>query len=493
MFRLGPFMGGCEPLRLPGPPFIMRRYAPMILGLGCTLALVVACFHAVFFRGHQFAYRDSGHFYYPLYRVVQQEWEAGRWPLWNPRQNGGTPLLGMPMAAVLYPGKLIYAAMPYHLAARYYVLAHTIVALLGMLALGRALGLSAIGASIAAIGYAFGAPVLSQYSNVIFLVGAAWLPRGFRAIHRIVAMKTRWGILELAVVLALQVLGGDPEAALLDRRRRGLYAGVLAFAREHPGGDVTRSCTRVRHADADRGVRLGCPGDRGGLWRAQGRGAAWLWLSGFLGPGVGLGLVLLVSVWRSGGWRRLGPSSALRAPSPGGRRCDDVRATGVSPGILGGLVMAVLLAMALSAAQLGPTLELAARSTRMRGLSGSALYDFSVEPYRLAEAIWPHVFGLEVPENRCWIQAIPPAGERMLWSPSLYVGGIVLVLALGAAGLRGGPPWRSLVDDARGDRRDRRDGQVRGAALVGTMDSGGRRPGWDRTIRPAAPNASTGS
>src|SRR5262249_26792685 len=92
---------------------MMHRSAPLLLGLGCTLALVLSCFHAVLFQGEQFAYRDAGHFYYPLYRVVQQEWAAGRWPLWNPWQNGGAPLLGMPMAAVLYPGKLIYALLPY--------------------------------------------------------------------------------------------------------------------------------------------------------------------------------------------------------------------------------------------------------------------------------------------------------------------------------------------------------------------------------------------
>src|SRR5262249_48289315 len=92
---------------------MMHRSSPLLLGLGCSLALVLSCFHAVLFQGDQFAYRDAGHFYYPLYRVVQQEWAAGRWPLWNPWQNGGAPLLGMPMAAVLYPGKLIYALLPY--------------------------------------------------------------------------------------------------------------------------------------------------------------------------------------------------------------------------------------------------------------------------------------------------------------------------------------------------------------------------------------------
>ena len=49
----------------------------------------------------------------------------------TPGQNGGAPLLGNPMAAVLYPGKVLYAVLPYAWAARVYVIAHTIIAFLG--------------------------------------------------------------------------------------------------------------------------------------------------------------------------------------------------------------------------------------------------------------------------------------------------------------------------------------------------------------------------
>ncbi len=87
----------------------MRRAALPLIGLVCSLALLGACYRAVLFEGGQFAYRDAAHFYYPLYLRVQQEWSAGRWPLWDTGQNGGMPLLGNPMAAVLYPGK---ACMP---------------------------------------------------------------------------------------------------------------------------------------------------------------------------------------------------------------------------------------------------------------------------------------------------------------------------------------------------------------------------------------------
>src|SRR3954451_16423779 len=95
---------------------------------GSFAALFLICFGEVLFKGGQFGYRDAGHFYYPLYQRVQAEWDAGRWPLWEPEENSGMPLLGNPTAAVLYPGKLIYTLLPYAWAARVYIIAHAALA-----------------------------------------------------------------------------------------------------------------------------------------------------------------------------------------------------------------------------------------------------------------------------------------------------------------------------------------------------------------------------
>src|SRR5262249_49978624 len=110
----------------PARHFPLRAIEP-----GCVLALVVACFGPVPLNTRQFSPRYAGEFYYPLYQRVQEEWRAGRWPLWEPGENGGVPLLGNPSAAVLYPGKLVYA-LPYAWAARVYVVMHVVVAFAAM-------------------------------------------------------------------------------------------------------------------------------------------------------------------------------------------------------------------------------------------------------------------------------------------------------------------------------------------------------------------------
>ncbi len=70
-------------------PSCDRAVVPL-LGLGGFLALLLVCYRPVLFNDAQFASANASYFY-PLDLRVQQEWEAGRWPLWDPGHNGGSP------------------------------------------------------------------------------------------------------------------------------------------------------------------------------------------------------------------------------------------------------------------------------------------------------------------------------------------------------------------------------------------------------------------
>ena len=167
-----------SPLDETGGRSRTSRMATGGLTLACLGGLVLACFGAVLFRDCQIAFRDAGNFYYPLYLRVQQEWQAGRWPLWAPEENAGIPLLGHPTTAVLYPGKVIYAPLPYAWAARIYAIAHVLLAFAAMWSMLRDLAGFEHGGGAGGLAYAFGAPVLSQACNIIFLVGASSAPLG---------------------------------------------------------------------------------------------------------------------------------------------------------------------------------------------------------------------------------------------------------------------------------------------------------------------------
>jgi hypothetical protein len=322
----------------------------VVLELAAVAVLVSACFGPTFLGDRQFAFRDSAHYYYPLYQRVQQEWDAGRWPLWAPEINGGSPLLADPTAAVLYPGKLVFALLPYAWALRFYVAAHVLLAYATMRAAARNWEISPIGSALAGQAYAFGAPILFQYSNVVFLVGAAWAPLAFWGADRWIRQDRRGGLGALALVLTLQFLGGDAEVAYL--------SAVCALG-------YAAGCSTVR--------------TRRGLVR-----------------------------------------SAIR---------------------FGGVALAVGLALLVSGAQLVPALEYATHSLRGASLRTSQSLRFSLPPLRLAEWIWPIVSGNIQRGNRAWIRALPPASTDAMWEPTLYMGGLTIVLSLSAAGFRDRPGW----------------------------------------------------
>jgi len=388
----------------------MHRADLSLFGLGCFLGLLIIIYRPVLFEDGQFAFGDSGLFYYPLNLRVQQEWNAGRWPMWNPGQNGGEPLLGNPMAAVLYPGKAIYALLPYAWAARIYVIAHTIIAFFGLLALARSFGVSQEGSCLGGLSYAFGGPVLCLYSNVIYLVGAAWIPWGLRATDRLLRRRRRSGLAELAAVLALQVLGGDPEGAYLTVLCGAGYAVLLA-AKDRGGPlpklrwpwPVGALCIWVM-------ATLGTASARIVWFESTARNVAVLliWIA-----------IVLGMAWH---WYRR-PGEARLAP------------------LLARILFACTLALALAAAQLVPAVEFSRQSQRAGKIVPTEMYAFSLDLSRVVEFIWPNVYGTTSPEYLSWFQAVPPVGEHQLWVDSLYIGGLSLVLAMSATRFRGGPPW----------------------------------------------------
>jgi hypothetical protein len=425
----------------------MNRFLALAVGLGCTVALVVACFGSALLKGEQFGYRDAAHFYYPLYLRVQQEWEAGRIPLWEPEENGGMPLLGNPTAAVLYPGKILYGLFSYDWAARLYIVAHTLLALGLMYALLRAWSVSQTGASLGGLSYAFGAPVLFQYCNVTFLVGAAWVPLGILGADLWVRLGRRSGLVWLAISLAMQAVGGELQSAYVTGLCGAGYALGSSWAARRPRWQPST------------GSIFGLAVLAIGLWIAVSLALAW-WLPGAIRPRPGVSTRLLKPTpeWippqlfpGRGGWTWL---SSVRLWRTLVRvawvvvgliwmvRWARRRRTAPGDRALAGLLGAAVLAFALIGPQILPVLEYGGLTVRAVPDSPHEIFPFSLEPYRILELVWPNIFGSSFGANRSWLLFIPPAHPPKFWVPSLYIGGAALVLAVGAATVRRGDPRR---------------------------------------------------
>lgn len=367
------------------------------------------------------AYRDTTHFYYPLYAWISQCWSRGELPLWNPQENMGVPVMAEATSAVFYPAQLIFTIpLPYPFKFNLYLLSHFLLAALGAYVLARRLlatrdpafcqeeaslggrgptnpadsgnerpdqggtrSLSCLAAGLCGASYAFGGVVLFQYCNVVFLVGAAWLPFALLAADRMFSShRFSWSVM-LGVCLALMVLGGDPQMA---------YNTVLLSA-----------------------------------------------LLGVLGP-YGLGSPAV------------SPDGPAR-PAPPARR----------PRALLMLAGAVVIGVSLSAVQVFPSLSVAFGSDRAathgseslverlffsppRGTHQERIYDFSVAPWRVMECLWPNVSGQMFPVNRRWLSALRAEGR--IWTPTLYLGLMPLLFALMMWRVRtrdGHVRWLSLV------------------------------------------------
>lgn len=393
------------------------------MALGVIAALFLALFIPVLgwgiFPERNFVYRDAGHFYYPYFQQVQREWEAGRVPLWDPRDSGGMPLAANPTASAFYPLKLLFL-LPYPTAYRWYLIGHVGFAALAAFLAARGLGLGAWGAGTAALAYGFGGFVFFQLYNVVFLVGAAWLPLVALAVDRLVRRPSAGWALGLGASLALMVLGGDPQAAYL-----AALAAIAYLVGFHSGAR-----RGALHLLALAGV--GFTLTQAGIWWPR-LVLAWRDHADPLAPlrsapaRIGLWAVIALVAF---GWlfrsRRLflGHRPFVRSASL--------------------LVAAGVVAALLAAVQILPTLELVRQTDRAAPEAPHEPVAFSFFPARTIELFFPNFFGPQLPVHGRWL-----GWDRLeggIWFPSLYFGLIPALLALGSFRLfRGDPTVRWLT------------------------------------------------
>lgn len=342
------------------------------------------------------AYRDTADFYYPLFRFERDEWRAGRVPLWNPYSNLGMPLAATGTASTFYPGKLLFhLPLDYDTAFRLYLVGHLLLAAGSAYRLARCCSASVTAAGVAAISYAFCGNVLFQHANIVFLMSAAWLPLAVEAALRMFRGRSlRWAA-ALGAVMALMILGGDPQAAY--------HAGLLAAA---GALFIAGGVQRVSSGPQPGGVR-----------RARWSGR---WGSlGLLSVAAGVAFMLAAV--------QILPSAEMTARS-------DRAATGTARSLYE-------IPAALGRDQRQSPIVAGLLCRLEAGTHHERAYRYSLAPWRLTEYVWPNSSGRQFPIHRRWLDAAD--GENLVWVPSLYMGLLPLVLALAAFGLRRGDPLRA--------------------------------------------------
>ena len=327
-------------------------------------------------------FRDSAYMYFPMFEAVDAAWAAGKVPLWNPFCNFGMPLVADGTSSVFYPGKVIFAARFLDYPSRYgiYLGLHVLWSAVGTYWLARAMRCRRSGATIAAIAFAFGAPVVFQTTNVIYLVSASWLPIAVLGVWRFLnTQQIVWSLLA-AMACAMIILGGDPQMVY----HTGLIAAasIAWFGFSVAIGLITPR--RNRRQDIKQDLRI------------FGRQIVCL-----LCMVVATTLMAAIQLW---------PTAQLAARSERGEQNH-----------------AVNLYSTLQQDDTGQRKPFEPLLKNSDVIVGQ--YEFSLPPWSLIEMVAPNVSGKPFPVNARWSDRLA-AGDRM-WYPSLYIGLVTLLFAVG--------------------------------------------------------------
>ncbi len=339
------------------------------------------------------AFRDGGHFYFPLLSWLAEQHRAGEFPLWNPYDGLGAPVAGDSSSALFYPGRVVFflsgsAAFRYHV----YVIGHLAGCAIAAGWLARRWKCSYPAATLAGLAYAFSGNVLFQVYNVIFLVGACWLPLALAGGWDVAQGRSRRGALLLVPALAMMILGGDPQMAV-----HALLATV-----------VLGCCTPMTS------------------WAARRHQFATL--------AIALSITIAATA---------ALAAAQIVPSVIASRQSE-RAFSDRPR---SLWQAVRYLPTTEGRQLAVDGLVAPTQP---GTFDNSVYEFSVPPWRAIEFVWPNASGAYFPTSCRWLLAVD--GEGRIWAPNLYFGLLPLLLFLVLLicsykwkGLIAAGPWRGLL------------------------------------------------
>ncbi len=190
---------------------------------------------ALFYRRYLFEGLVPGSYDFQNYAFANlshlyQALAEGRLPLWDPFRYLGVPFLANPQAGVLYPVNLAFFWLEPIYALTAAVVIHSWIAGIGMIVFARSsLRCGWIGALVAGLAFAFGGYMAARIGLPNQLAVIAWLPWILLVGDRLMERPRLLGTAILAMLLALQYLGGHFQAQYISLALCGLYLAARAF------------------------------------------------------------------------------------------------------------------------------------------------------------------------------------------------------------------------------------------------------------------------
>ncbi|MBM4000331.1 MAG: YfhO family protein [Planctomycetes bacterium] len=220
-----------------------RAAVPVRTGRGWGLWILgawIVFFGPMLATGRPPAFRDAGHYYFPLHAHVRELRRADLFPLWTDREDLGRPIAGDPTWSVFYPPAMVLALpLSFPRLWNAYIAGHALLAAFTCYSALRRSRRGKPASACAAIAYAFGGCLIAQHANVVYLVGAAWLPLALHDGAEAVRSPSLGRSFAAAIAMAMMVLGGDPQLAA-----HAAMALALLIALEPAGSHAATDRTR---------------------------------------------------------------------------------------------------------------------------------------------------------------------------------------------------------------------------------------------------------
>jgi hypothetical protein len=243
---------------------LAARAAPLLMA---TAAFVLAV--GLYFRDllplpspTRYFSSDFASYFYPVFHYVAEEIGSGRLPHWAPYVGVGYPLLSDIEASVFYPPIRLLTLLtgpPSYSVLTLYSIAHYLAAGLGMLALGRAIGLTVPAAALGGFVFMFSGFLWGHSGHLTIVQATAWLPWLLLAHARAQETRSARGTVGAGGLFALVALGGHPQVAVYASLALVLQALVGAGAPAAPTGRRRLAALAIAGAVLLLGAGLAAP------------------------------------------------------------------------------------------------------------------------------------------------------------------------------------------------------------------------------------------
>ena len=177
-------------------------------------AAVAATFAEALTSSRVFYQRDIHAYWWAHAEVLRRAVAEGSWPLWNPWEGFGAPLLADASFQLAYPPTWLAFLLEPAVRFKALTIGHCLLAALGACALARRLGLGWAAAGTAGAAYALSGPLLSAASLWHHYAGAAWLPWLLFALEGLVRRPGLAASLPLGLVAGAQLAAGSGDLCL---------------------------------------------------------------------------------------------------------------------------------------------------------------------------------------------------------------------------------------------------------------------------------------